>query len=101
MEVEEDNFKAKAIGDNAVNNLTSFTIERMREREKTKRLLIVIVFFLMVLAVLIIFFAPPEKETMAYIFGASLLVLALGAIGASKFIFKLLGISVDTTDGNK
>ena len=101
MKVEEDDFRAKASGSNAVNKLADFTTERMREKEKTKRLLIVIVFVLMLFGILIILFAPPEREAMAYVFGAILLVLSLGVIGAQKFVFKFFGITVDTTENKK
>ena len=97
MEVNEKDYTAKASGVNAVNNLTRLSIERMREKEKSKRLLMIIVFLLMVLAIVVLVFSPPDKESISYIVGAVLLVLALGIIGASKFVFNLFGIKVDTT----
>lgn len=97
MQLEEDDFKGKASGDNAVNNLAILSVERMREKEKTKRLLIIIVFLLVALAIVIMLFSPPEKESVAYVIGAVLIVLALGAIGAPKFALKLFGISIETS----
>jgi hypothetical protein len=96
MELRDDDFEARASGNNAVNNLTGLASERIREKEKTKRLLIIVDFLLVALALLILIFTPPEKETLGYIIGAALLILALGAIGARNFVFEMFGISVDT-----
>ncbi len=98
MELKEDDFEGKASGSNAVNNLKDLATARLIEKEKTKRLLIIVDFMLVVLALLILILAPPEKETLGYIIGAALLILALGAIGARKFVFKMFGISVDTRE---
>ena len=49
-----------------------------------------------VIAAIVIVFAPAGKEKLSYILGAALIVMALGAIGASQFRFKLPGIEVDT-----
>jgi hypothetical protein len=69
----------------------------VREREKTKRLLIGAACLFFVVAALVVVFAPTGKENLAYILGAALVIMALGAIGAAHFRFKLLGgIDVDT-----
>jgi hypothetical protein len=96
MKLREDDFSANARGRDAVNNLSNFAVERLRQKEKTKRILIIGEFLLVAFAVSIMLFAPNEKEKVAYIIGAILLVLALGAIGANKFVFKFFGITVDT-----
>ena len=64
--------------------------------EKTKRLLIIVEFLLVVFAASAMLFAPNEKEKVTYIIGAILLVLALGIIGASKFVIKFFGLTVET-----
>lgn len=95
-DVSGDVFSAEANGMGGVSNLREIAVERLRQKEKTKRILIIGEFCLVAFAVSIMVFAPNEKEKVAYIVGAILLVLALGAIGASRFVFKFFGISVDT-----
>jgi hypothetical protein len=95
-DVSGDVFSAEARGTGGVNNLREFAVERLRQKEKTKRILIIGELCLVAFAISIMLFAPNEREKVAYIIGAILLVLALGAIGASKFVFKFFGISVDT-----
>jgi hypothetical protein len=69
----------------------------LREREKTKRLLIGAIVVLFLAASSFVLFAPPGREEIAIVLGAALLVLALGAIGASGFLLRLPGgVSVDT-----
>jgi hypothetical protein len=96
MEIREDDFSANAIGREAVNNLHDFAVERLRQKEKTKRMLMIGVFGLVTVATIILLFVPVIREKFAPIIGAILLVLALGAIGVSKFAFKLFGVTVDT-----
>jgi len=95
-DVSGDVFSAEAKGMGGVSNLREIAMERLRQKEKTKRTLIIGEFSLVAFAVSIMVFAPNEKERIGYIVGAILLVLALGAIGASRFVFKFFGISVDT-----
>jgi Flp pilus assembly protein TadB len=96
MEVEDDDFKGRAIGDVAERALAGVAEQRIIQREKTKRFLIAVVCFLFVAAVLAVLFAPPGKEIMGYALGATLIVLAMGSIGASKFLLKVPGASIDT-----
>lgn len=96
MKINELDFSGDATGNYSVAKLSDFATERLRQKEKTKRLLITGEFLLVAFAASIMLFAPKEKEKVAYIIGAILLVLALGAIGASKFVFKFFGLIVDT-----
>jgi drug/metabolite transporter (DMT)-like permease len=81
-----------ARGREAVSALTSLLLQR----EKTKRLLIGAACVFFIVAALVVVFAPPEKQGLAYALGAALVVVALGAIGASQFKFKLPGVVVET-----
>jgi heme A synthase len=83
---------ALASGREAVSALTSLLLQR----EKTKRLLIGAACVFFIVAALVVVFAPPEKQALAYALGAALVVVALGAIGASQFKFKLPGVVVET-----
>lgn len=46
----------------------------------------------------IITFAPADKQHVAYILGAVLIIFALGSIGASQFVLKMLGVEVSARD---
>jgi hypothetical protein len=92
VDVNDGNFKGAAEGELAVENLSAI----LREREKTKRLLIGSVMTLFLVASLCLLFAPAGREKLGATLGATLLVLALGAIGASGFLLKLPGVMVDT-----
>lgn len=72
----------------AVEELADYAKARMTELEKTKRLLIIVVAILVVSSSVLFVFSPQDRNTVATIMGTILLVLALGAIGASKFILK-------------
>ena len=98
MHVEDDGFKGYAEGEGAVDGLAQLSTERMREREKTKRLLIGSVTVLVIVAAVAMLFAPTGREPVGYVLGAVLLVLALGAIGASKFLLRVPGVVLDTKD---
>ena len=71
----------------------------LREKEKTRRLLIGAACFFLCVAALIVMFSPAGKETMSYILGASLLIVALGAIGVAKFKISAPGIAVSGEGG--
>lgn len=96
MQISDGDFEGTASGQGAVNNLALLSIQRMQEQEKTKRILIISEVILVMFSIVIMLYGPAGKENISYIFGAILLVLALGAIGAQKFVFKLFGITVDT-----
>lgn len=92
MHVDEPHFRGSASGKEAVDALSNL----IREREKTKRLLIAVALVLFVVAALVVVFAPEGREGLAYILGGALLVIALGAIGASQFKFRVPGVVVET-----
>lgn len=85
MEIEEDDFHGYANGEVAEKALSRISEQRTIQREKTKRFLIAEVCSLFVAAGAAVLFSPPDKEIMRYAFGATLIVLAMGAIGSSKF----------------
>lgn len=91
MFVQERGFRGQATGD-AVETLAIV----VAEREKTKRLLIGAACLLFTIASLVVVFAPPAKQGLAYALGAVLVVIALGAIGAAQFKFKMPGVSIET-----
>ena len=98
MEVRDDDFRGRASGAKAVEKLGGIYQERFREREKTKRLLIAVVTFLFLAADAGILFAPPGKAVASWILGIVLIVLALGAIGVSKFLLKIPTATLMTDD---
>lgn len=69
----------------------------LAERERTKRLLVGAACFFLIVAALLVVFTPEEKETLANVCGVALVVVALGAIGVSKFKLTLPCIQLDTT----
>lgn len=89
MEYEDEDVHLKS-------RIVNFALvgERIREKEKTKRLLIIVVFLLFIFSGLSFLFAPEGRELTANIIGAALLVLALGAIGVLKFALRLPGVEV-------
>ncbi len=91
MEVQDDGFKGYALGD-ATEGLADLALQRMMAREKTKRLLIGSVTLLILASMVATLFAPAGRETTGYVIGATLLVLALGAVGSSNFILKVGGV---------
>ena len=95
MQIKEPRFSAVAKGDHAVSQLASLAVER----EKTRRLLIGAACVLFVVASLVMVFSPNGRESASYILGAVLIVMALGAIGASHFKFSLPGVEVEGHDG--
>lgn len=94
MDVRDRDFRGYATG-SAVETLA----EVLAQREKTKRLLIAAACIFFAIAAIVVVFAPPSKQGLAYALGAALVVMALGAIGASQFIFKMPGATIDTRTG--
>jgi hypothetical protein len=92
MVINDGGFRGGASGTTAVTELGTIA----REREKTKRMLIGAACLFFAIAALIVVFAPSGREKLAYILGAALLVMALGAIGAAQFRLKVPGVEVDT-----
>lgn len=96
MNIKEKDFSANASGIEAVEELGNIA----KEREKTKRLLIGASCRFFAIGAIVFVFAPQGKETLGNIIGAALIIMALGAIGAAQFRFKLPGIEVDTRTTN-
>ncbi len=96
MDLRDDNLVIKA-GPGTRQQALDYGIARFREREKTKRILIIAVTVLVIAFGIQMVFAPEGRETVAYIITPILLVLSLGAIGASRFVLKTPAaeISVD------
>jgi len=93
MHLQDRDFHGAASGKRAVEELGTIA----REKEKTKRLLIGAACLFVIVASLVITFSPVEKEKQGYAIGAALIVMALGAIGATQFRVKGPGgIEVDT-----
>ena len=92
MDIRDGDFQGGASGNVAVETLGQV----LAEREKTKRLLISAACLLFIVAALVIVFAPAEKQSLANVLGAALMILSLGAIGASRFIIKIPGITIET-----
>ncbi|MFM7875967.1 MAG: hypothetical protein ACKO8M_05465 [Microcystis panniformis] len=98
MDIRESDFSASATGLESVNALADLARERLREREKTRRLLIFVASVAFMVGALIITFAPADKQQVAYVIGAVLMIFALGAIGSSQFTLKMLGVEVSAKD---
>ena len=94
MNIQDGDFEGGASGREAVETLGQV----VSEREKTKRLLIGASCLFFIIAALVVVFAPTDKQNLAYALGAALVVMALGAIGASRFKLKLPGVSVETNN---
>lgn len=87
MELRDDNLVIKA-GPGTRQQSLDYGIARFRERERTKRILIIAVTALAIASGIQIVFAPEGREIVAWIISPVLLVLSLGAIGASRFVLK-------------
>ena len=98
MDIRESDFAASASGREAVMALAELARERLREREKTRRLLLLISAMAFLVGSIVITFAPADKQHVAYILGAVLIIFALGSIGASQFVLKMLGVEVSARD---
>jgi hypothetical protein len=102
VDIRESDFAASASGREAVMALAELARERLRERlrerEKTRRLLLLISAMAFLVGSVIITFAPADKQYVAYILGAVLIIFALGSIGASQFVLKMLGVEVSARD---
>ena len=72
--------------------------ERLREREKTRRLLLLVAASAFLVGAIIITFAPADKQNIAYILGAVMIIFTLGSIGASQLVLKMLGVEVSAKD---
>lgn len=94
MHVSDDGFRAGAYGERGVQALGALAEKRLVEREKTKRLLIAAVVVLFIVGVVVMLFAPPGKEQLAYVIGSVLILLSVGAIGASRVILRVPGIEL-------
>lgn len=98
MQIQEKEFLGRAMGRMAVEQLAEYARTRLIELEKTKRLLILVVAVLVVTSSVIFVFSPGDRQGVAAMVGSVLLVLALGSIGASRFILKTPFASIETGD---
>ena len=96
MQVNHEGFSASVSGQEAVKALSDIMLTRIKEKEKTKRLLIVVTFILLVFAAFIPLFTPEGKEINSYVTSAALIIMALGAIGATRFSIKAPGVEVES-----
>ena len=71
----------------------------LAERERTKRLFVGAACLFLIVAALLVVFAPEQRNELANACGGVLVLLALSAIGVSKFKLKLPGIEIDTREG--
>src|SRR5215472_4331720 len=85
MRIQDHGFAGSASGAEAVSQFPQY----LAERERTKKLLIGAACLCFIVASIVTVFAPSEKQGVAYVMGAALLVFALGAIGATQFKVKL------------
>lgn len=92
MDVRDGDFQGGASGNLAVETLGQV----LAEKEKTKRLLIGAACLFFIIAALVIVFAPIEKQNLAYLLGAALMIIALGAVGATRSKIKLPGVTIET-----
>src|SRR5215472_4608090 len=92
MRIQDHGFAGSASGAEAVSQFPQY----LAERERTKRLLIGAACLCFIAASIVTVFAPSEKQGVAYVMGAALLVFALGAIGATQFKVKVPGVSIET-----
>jgi len=93
MEVSDGGFNGKATG-----SAVDIFAKVLLQREQTKRLLIGAACLFFIVASLVVVFAPAAKQGLAYVLGAALVVMALGAIGAAQFKLKVPGISIETVN---
>ncbi|RJG13550.1 hypothetical protein D3879_10010 [Pseudomonas cavernicola] len=96
MQVNHEGFSATVSGQEAVRALSEIMLTRIREKEKTKRLLIVVTFVLLAIAAFIPLFTPEGREANSYITSAVLAIMALGAIGATKFSIKTPAVEIES-----
>jgi len=96
MEVSDGGFNGKATG-----SAVDLFAKVLLQREQTKRLLIGAACLFFIVASLVVVFAPAAKQGLAYVLGAALVVMALGAIGAAQFKLKLPGVSVETVNSHQ
>src|SRR5262245_51912213 len=93
--IEEPGFRGNATGEAPVRQLLEYTTVRLRELEKTRRLLLGTTAVLVLLAATIAVFAPEGRERVGYAISAVLVVLAMGAVGAAQFKFKMPGVDLE------
>jgi hypothetical protein len=63
MEVQDKDFKVKSVGEKAVESATQITMQRIAEKEKTRRLLIIISAVMVLIAAVIMAFGPEERQS--------------------------------------
>ena len=97
MKLQDDGLVIEA-GPGSRQQSLDYGIARFREREKTRRILIIVVAALVIAAGMEMVFAPEGRQIPAYIISPILLVLALGAIGVSRFVLKTPGAELKTED---
>jgi hypothetical protein len=92
----DDGVQGLASGDVAERALAEIAVQSIVQREKSKRFLMGAVCALVIAGIVAVLYAPPGKDVLGYWFGATVIVLALGAIGASRFLLKIPGVSINT-----
>ena len=97
MKLQDDGLVIEA-GPGSRQQALDYGIARFREREKTKRLLIVIVSALITAAGFEMVFGPEGRQLPTSIVAPAFLLLALGAIGATKFALKLPAVEIKVDD---
>jgi uncharacterized protein YceK len=97
MHINDSNFSGSAYGDSAIENLTSLA----KEKEKTRRLLLILATIILIFGCSSILFAPQNKEMESMIIGAVMIVLSLGAVGASSFKVKMPSFEISTNDNTR
>lgn len=92
MQISDGEFHAAAAGSSAVTALSHLT----HEREKTRRLLIGAACIFLVVAAVVVLWVPAEKQKLAYLIGAALFIMAMGAIGAARFSIRIPGVHIQS-----
>lgn len=100
MEIREGDFVVTA-GPGFRQQAADYAQARLRERDKTQRTLIFAVTALAVFLGSVTVFAPEGRVGFAYITGAVVLVLALGAIRARRFLLKVPSVEINVPGDEK
>lgn len=97
MKIQDDGLIIEA-GPGSRQQALDYGIARFREREKTKRVMCILVAALVVVSGALILFAPAGREILSYFLSPIILVLALGAIGATRFTLRTNGTTIKVED---
>jgi len=97
VKIQDDGLVIEA-GPGSRQQALEYGIARLREREKTKRAMSVLVALLVVAAGALVLFAPTGRETLSYVLSPVILVIAIGAIGATRFTLKTHDVTIKVED---